>query len=63
MMRPLLGIVFSPSDKIELTGPRLHTIVTNSLVTERRPDWDPNITCNGECRVQTENKSDVRNKR
>ena len=48
-MRPLLGIVFSPSDKIELTGPRLHTIVTNSLVTERRPDWDPNITCNGEC--------------
>ena len=49
MMRPLLGIVFSPSDKIELTGPLQHTIVTNSLVTERRPDWDPNMQCRVSC--------------
>ena len=44
MMRPLLGIVFSPSDKRGLTGPLLlHTMVTNRLVTELHPDWYPNM--------------------
>ena len=61
MMRPLLGIVFSPSDKRGLTDPLLHTMVTNRLVTELHPVGIP--TCNGECRFQTKIMSDVRNKK
>ena len=49
MMRPLLRIVFSPSDKTGLTGPLLHTMVTNSLVTELHPDWDPNMQWSMSC--------------
>ena len=37
MMRPLLGIVFPPSDKSGLTRP----LGLNCLVTELHPDWDP----------------------
>lgn len=49
MMRPLLGIVFSPSDKRGLTGPLLHTMVTNRLVTELHPDWDHNMQWRMSC--------------